>query len=199
MKHFIKIALIGGPACGKSSCLQELKSIPQANSSVLFIEESATSIIEKLPRLRENPFVFQSTVLAAQLTIEAALEKAIETTPSSAVVITDRGAYDAFVYADKICNFTGWFPSSEYDLVLFLHQPSMFHGRNNNPHRIESASEASELALKTYSVWKQFISPNNFIEIPAKDSVSEKARLIAATINAHFGETIFDLQRREEG
>ena len=208
----MNIYFAGGPASGKSSVMQLLKSCT-ISSSVFFVEECFSSILGKLPgeyrqRLTAND---EDTNLLRQCLIAATqvyVNQILFDTPfkSSRVVIQDRGIWDLDVYLEKdqaqVVRDAFLTPealnASEGDLVLFFLLPEKpYDDPRVMTDRLENSfQEMKELEKRAITVWQQHTAPDRFKLIEANySSVSHKARYVAGIINSYLESPVFDVDK----
>ena len=208
----MNIYFAGGPASGKSSVMQLLKSCT-ISSSVFFVEECFSSILGKLPgeyrqRLTANN---EDTNLLRQCLITATqvyVNQILFDTPykNSRVVIQDRGIWDLDVYLEKdqaqVVRNAFLTPealtASEGDLVLFFLLPEKpYDDPRVMSDRLENSfQEMKELEKRAITVWQQHSAPDRFKLIDANySSVSSKARDVAGIINSYLEYPVFDVDK----
>lgn len=101
----VRIALTGGPCAGKSSCLGHIiENATCAGFDVYTAPEVATLLFNSGVQLplgdAEGMFVFQSSLIGHQLSLERTLTRIAASTGRPSIIIFDRGCMDAKGYMD---------------------------------------------------------------------------------------------------
>lgn len=178
------VVITGGPGAGKTAVLEATKKMVCEHVTIL--PESASVIFSGGFLRHATPAGHRS----AQRTIfhvQRELERMTEEEGNSALILCDRGTLDGLAYwPDTEALFWQEVGSdrktelARYHTVIHLHPPDGNGGYNNeNPFRIESASEAQLIDQRIVQAWEGH--PRRFF-IPAKANFIEKMSLAAELI-----------------
>ncbi len=192
-----KIVLEGGPASGKSSVLKRLKQCKTSpNVNVVYLDEVATAFFHDQPAEiahRDDPILRQFFILRTQLFAESMLLQNTDTSKPT-ILITDRGALDAFVYLTDAerTSFSSehldelW---NRYDHVIYLEGNVNYYLNDNETRRLEVDEEdLLETERKSYSVWGQYKS---FSYIKQQNTIEDKLNLVINDIHGFLGRAIY--------
>lgn len=190
-----KIAVIGGPASGKTSVMQIIaKAISEEyRAKVAFVSEAAREIIDNNPPevIEEmTPLVFQFEVYKLQIEKENLVDTSCE------YMLCDRGTADAFVYlseeeATTLLAGTKEELLNQYDVVVFLFGRRKNFINDSNANRKErDYSQIKALEEKTLQIWK---SHPCFYAVAQCKTIYKKAFAVAVALNMELGINLFDL------
>ena len=175
-----RVVLTGGPGAGKTAVIelirlffcQHVKTLPEA-ASVVFGGH--------FPRSDAPPS--RQAAQRAIYHIQRELESVADT-ENAAVVLCDRGTVDCAAYwlgdSDlfSAVGTTRAIELARYDTVIHLRTPTSPHAYNrDNPLRLESIEEASEIDLHIATEWSGH--PHRLIIEPTEDFLHKAARALA--------------------
>ncbi len=203
MKYCTTYAVIGPPTAGKSAVIRYLHKWVNRDSGicVMFLDETATILLQNIDKKlleEQNPILRQIYIFRTQKICEDELSEFAETAGVPTLVISDRGLNDLLCYctpeeADQ------YFTEEElallhnhYNAVFYLEPGSTAEIEErlaSNPARIEKdPAEVLARCEKTYSAWIPSY-PTCFI--PQFDTIENKAKYLAKTINETYGVEAF--------
>ena len=191
MNEVQRIVLAGGPASGKSSVLKRLKQLrKEMDVNILYIDEVATAFLRDQPAIvgdRDDRVLRQYYILRTQMFIEEMLIQNIDNRKPT-VLITDRGALDAYVYLteEELLGFSGEHLERlyrRYDHIIYLEGCIENYLRDHETKRLEADRTALyETERKAYDVWHKCKS---FSYIEQQDTIDHKVELVVNDIH-HF-------------
>ncbi len=177
------VALTGGPSAGKTAVLEVVRRHFCQHVAVL---PEAASIIFGGGFPRGDDPVSLRAAQRAIYAVQRELERRAVESGEVAVALCDRGTLDGLAYwpggASEFFSEIGSTEAEElarYDAVIHLHTPGAAGYSNDNPLRIESASDALVLDRKVADVWSRH--PHR-VEIESAASFLDKLRLAIAAV-----------------
>lgn len=170
-----RVVLTGGPGAGKTAILEIAKRNFCEHVAIL---PEAAGIIFGGGFWRHDTVVARKASQRAIFHVQRELERIVEDEKQSAIALCDRGTLDGLAYwpnsEESFWHEVGSTKEAElsrYSVVIHLRSPSLQRGYNNqNPVRIESATQAAEIDEKIAQAWgghprRVFIdSQNDFLE-----------------------------------
>ncbi|MBK9324251.1 MAG: ATP-binding protein [Bdellovibrionaceae bacterium] len=176
-----RVVLTGGPGAGKTAVLEIARKNFCEHISIL---PEAASIIFGGGFLRHETLPAKKAAQRAIFSVQKELERLVEEEKKSAIMLCDRGTLDGLAYWPddealywKELGTTKADEFSRYAAVIHLRTPQLEQGYNHqNPVRIESAIQASEIDEKIAQAWSGH--PRRFFV----ESNSEFLEKVAQTI-----------------
>ena len=204
----LKIALVGPPGSGKTSVLEELKTMVNPRSDILvdFLPELATVFLYNLPeelKRADHVGLRQLRLFRIQVFLEEKVTAIRRAEGRRSLLVTDRGLADAAVYLPrKQLEFAFTKEECEkmynnYDhVLLFEGSPqSRIDGilSSSSVRQEKNYGEISQLERKTQEVWGKY--GDRLDIIPQQDTVNAKAQYVAEKINQRVGSDVFYIEQ----
>lgn len=184
------IVLTGGPGAGKTAALEFVRKIFCEHAAIL---PEAASILFGGGFWRMESVSAKKAAQIAIYHVQKEMENLVLGEKKWTIGLCDRGTLDGHAYwpgqRDDFFNHLETALDAEYkryNAVIHLQSPSLDTGYNHqNPIRIETAHQASEIDKKIHEIWKNH--PNYFL-IESKADFSEKVNLAVRAIQSFVPE-----------
>ena len=178
--HTRRIVLTGGPGAGKTATLELIRRSSFCTHVEILPDSAGIVFGGGFPRLR-NPAA-RKAAQRAIFYVQRELEEAA-LAGSPAIILCDRGTVDSAAYWPGPEDFYADVSTtlaqqlSRYDAVIHLRTPPLEAGYNHdNPLRIETATEASEMDVRILGAWETH--PRRFIVDASPDFLAKAAKVL---------------------